>query len=161
MVCGFTGHRPEKLPWGSYEEDPRCQALKTIIAREIEQAADAGADTFCCGMARGCDLYFAEAVLQLQKQRPELRLEAWLACPEQADRWGEEDRLRWQQLLKGCSQVHVVEDRYSDGYMLRRDSAMVDQISELITVWDGSHGGTGWTVRYAKWRGKKLRGLWL
>ena len=67
MVCGFTGHRPEKLPWGTNESDPLCQALKLRIFQEVEQAADDGADVFCCGMARGCDLYFAEAVLQLKK----------------------------------------------------------------------------------------------
>ena len=161
MVCGFTGHRPEKLPWGICEEDPRCQALKLLMAQEIERAADAGAEVFCCGMARGCDLYFAEAVLQLREQRPALRLEAWLACPEQADRWAEEDRIRWQRLLTRCDRICVVEDRYSDGCMLRRDRAMVERSDELISVWDGSHGGTGWTVRYAKRRGKNLRALWL
>ena len=161
MVCGFTGHRPEKLPWGIDEEDPRCRALKLLLAREIEQAADAGADVFCCGMARGCDLYFAEAVLQLRERRPELRLEAWLACPEQADRWAEAERIRWQRIADLCDKVHVVEPRYSDGCMLRRDKTMVDQSDELISVWDGSHGGTGWTVRYARRQGKKLRALWL
>ena len=161
MVCGFTGHRPEKLPWGTNEEDPRCRALKTLIAREVERAADAGADTFCCGMARGCDLYFAEAVIQVKKTYPALRLEAWIACPEQADLWTEEDRNRWQKLLELCNSVHVVEERYSDGCLLRRDKAMVDRVDELISVWDGSAGGTGWTVRYAKRRGKTLRALWL
>lgn len=161
MVCGFTGHRPEKLPWGSYEEDPRCQALKTIIAREIEQAVSAGVDVFCCGMARGCDLYFAETVLRIKAERPEIRLEAWLACPEQASLWQETDRIRWQSLLDRCDSVHIVEECYSDGCLLRRDKAMVDQADELISVWDGSSGGTGWTVRYAKRRGKMLRALWL
>ena len=161
MVCGFTGHRPEKLPWGSREEDPRCQALKTMIAREIEQAADAGADLFCCGMARGCDLYFAEAVLRMKAERPKIRLEAWLGCPEQASLWQEADRIRWQNVLNRCDNVHVVENYYSDGCLLRRDKAMVDEADELISVWDGSSGGTGWTVRYAKRQGKKLRALWL
>ena len=161
MVCGFTGHRPEKLPWGENEDDPRCKALKILLAREVEQAADCGAEVFCCGMARGCDLYFAEAVLALRKCRSGLRLEAWLPCPGQADRWPEAERLRWERILDVCDSVRVVEPYYSDGCMLRRDRAMVDGADELITVWDGTHGGTGWTVRYAKRQGKKLRALWL
>ena len=161
MVCGFTGHRPEKLPWGDHEEDPRCKALKILLAREVEQAANNGARLFRCGMARGCDLYFAEAVLALRKQRPDLRLEAWLPCPGQADRWRDADRLRWERLIDACDGVRVVEPYYTDGCMLRRDKAMVDGVDELITVWDGSSGGTGWTVRYAKRLGKKLRALWL
>ena len=27
-TCCFTGHRPDKLPWGTHEDDPRCMALK-------------------------------------------------------------------------------------------------------------------------------------
>ena len=161
MVCGFTGHRPEKLPWGTNEEDPRCRALKLLIAREAEQAAKHGAEVFCCGMARGCDLYFAEAVVQMKKRSPALRLEVWLACPGQAELWRESDRLRWQRLLDLCDCVHVLERAYSDGCMLRRDKAMVDGADELISVWDGSAGGTGWTVRYAKRLGKRIRALWL
>ena len=30
-TCCFTGHRPDKLPWGPDESDPRCAALKTVI----------------------------------------------------------------------------------------------------------------------------------
>ena len=161
MVCGFTGHRPEKLPWGTDESDPRCQALKLLIFREAEQAACDGADVFCCGMARGCDLYFAEAVLQMKRTMPELRLEGWLPCTGQADRWPEEDRARWERILDACDRVYVVEDYYTDGCMLRRDKAMVEAVDELISVWDGSQSGTGWTVRYAKRQGKKLRALWL
>jgi len=92
---------------------------------------------------------------------PELRLEAWLACPEQADLWRETDRIRWQNLLELCDSIHILEACYSDGCLLRRDKAMVDRVDEMISVWDGSPGGTGWTVRYAKRQGKKLRALWL
>ena len=161
MVCGFTGHRPEKLPWGNDEQDQRCQALKLVIAQRVKRLADAGAEVFCCGMARGCDLYFAEAVLNLQKQRPKLQLEAWIPCPSQADAWPEEDRIRREKLLDGCGKVYTVEQFYSDGCMLRRNKAMVNQADVLLTVWDGSPGGTGWTVNYAKRQGKTLEAVWL
>ena len=26
-TCCFTGHRPDKLPWGEKESDPRCRRL--------------------------------------------------------------------------------------------------------------------------------------
>lgn len=161
MVCGFTGHRPEKLLWGTDEEDPRCQALKVLIAREVKMAAEAGVTEFSCGMARGCDTYFAEAVLALKKEFPSLRLTAWLPCPGQADLWQETDRIRWRKLLERCDEVRVVEPVYSDGCMLRRDQAMVDRADMILSVWDGSAGGTGWTVRYAKRQGKSVRAIWL
>lgn len=156
MVLTFTGHRPEKLPWGSDETDPRCAALKAQIAQAVAQAARTGADTFLCGMARGCDFYFAEAVLEQG-----LRLEAYLPCPSQPDRWSAEDRSRYQYLLGECAAVYLLEPEYSEGCMLRRNRAMVDRADGLLTVWDGSSGGTGATVRYARRQGKQVTGLWL
>ena len=38
ITCAFTGHRPEKLPWGDNEQDPRCRALQERIADAVEQA---------------------------------------------------------------------------------------------------------------------------
>ena len=67
MVCAFTGHRPERLPWGTDEGDLRCAALKTVLRQQLRALAARGCTTFLCGMARGCDLYFAEAVLALER----------------------------------------------------------------------------------------------
>ena len=98
MVLAFTGHRPEKLPWGSDETDPRCAALKRQILEAVRAAAEEGYDTFLCGMARGCDLYFAECVLSLG-----LRLEGYLPCPSQTRAWSEADRAR--QVIISAEQV--------------------------------------------------------
>ena len=62
-TCCFTGHRPDKLPWGSRESDPRCLTLKRRLTQAVEGAYTQGMRHFICGMARGTDLYFAEAVL--------------------------------------------------------------------------------------------------
>ena len=156
MVLAFTGHRPEKLPWGSDESDPRCAALKKQILEAVRTAAGEGYDSFLCGMARGCDLYFAEAVLTLG-----LRLEAYLPCPSQTRAWSESDRARQTELLLRCAAVYMVEQSYSPGCMLRRNQKMVDAADFLLTVYDGSPGGTGAAIDYAKRCGKRVAGLWL
>ena len=71
-TCCFTGHRPNKLPWGENEADPRCITLKEAIRREMERAYDRGFRHFISGMAMGCDLYFAEAALALREEYPEV-----------------------------------------------------------------------------------------
>lgn len=161
MICAFTGHRPQKLPWGQREEDPRCLALKILLEQAVERAAHDGADTFLCGMARGCDLYFAEAVLHQKERMPSLRLEAVLPCPGQADRWCREDRARYRELICRCDGLTVLETAYTEGCMQRRNRAMVDRAQMLISVYDGSGGGTGQTVAYARAQGLKLLPLWL
>ena len=37
-TCCFTGHRPNKLPWGEDERAPRCLALKARLAELLEMA---------------------------------------------------------------------------------------------------------------------------
>lgn len=161
MICAFTGHRPEKLPWGNREEDPRCAALKQQIALAVERAVLAGAGVFACGMARGCDFYFAEAVLSAKEKRPGLELEAWLPCQGQSARWPRQDQNRYERLLARCDRVILVEREYSDGCMLRRNRAMLDRADRLISVYFGGGGGTGQAVAYAKSRGLFIDRLWL
>ena len=35
-TCCFTGHRPDKLPWGVREDDPRCTDLKARLAAALD-----------------------------------------------------------------------------------------------------------------------------
>lgn len=157
----FSGHRPERLPWGNDESDPRCAALKEQMRAAVRSAAEKGVTVFLCGMARGCDFYFAEAVADLTRESRSLRLEAYLPCPSQADRWPAQDRRRRDTLLRQCTAVHMVEQVYTEGCMLRRNRAMVDRCDILLTVWDGGSGGTAAAIRYARRTGKTVMGLWL
>lgn len=163
MVCAFTGHRPERLPWGTDERDARCEAIKTLLRREIGALYAQGCRVFLCGMARGCDQYFAEAVLTLRDEGrlPGARLVAMLPCPSQAERWDAGERARYRALLARCDAVRMLEDRYTPGCMLRRNRAMVDAADVLLTVFDGSEGGTAATVRYARRSGVRIVPLWL
>ena len=62
-VC-FSGYRPEKLPWGEDESDPRCAALKKRLYDAAESACAQGYRHFICGMARGVDFCDYETVVQ-------------------------------------------------------------------------------------------------
>ena len=68
VSCCFTGHRPAKLPWGTDEGDERCLRLKARLREVIARAVEDGYTHFICGMAEGCDLYCAEAVLALRER---------------------------------------------------------------------------------------------
>lgn len=160
MVCAFTGHRPERLPWGSDETDVRCGALRRRMEQVVTELYAQGCDTFLCGMARGCDTLFAESVLAVQKRHSELRLVAMIPCPSQPDAWPEADRARYSRLLAACSEVRVLEPSYSGGCMLRRNRAMVDAAELLVTVYDGGSGGTEATIRYARQKGTQIVPLW-
>ena len=152
-TCCFTGHRPEKLPWGEDENDPRCLALKERLDRAVEQAYDSGKRHFICGMARGADFYFCEAVLRLKERRPGITLEAAIPWEEQAARWDERDRRRYFSLVERCDRETMVQRHYDRWCALRRDRYMVDRASLLIAVYDGMLGGTMYTLTYAMRQG--------
>ena len=160
-MVAFTGHRPEKLPWGQDESDPRCEALKQRICDEICREAEIGERDFACGMARGCVLYFAEAVLEAKRSFPHLRLYGYLPCRSQPDRWPSREQSRYRQLLAACDGVILIQEGYTPDCMLRRNRRMVDDAAALMSVWDGTHGGTGAAVYYARRQGKRLIPLWL
>lgn len=151
--CCFTGHRPGKLPWGYNESDPRCRDLKRRVAGVVETSYEEGYRHFACGMALGCDLYFCEAVLALRERRPGVVVEAVIPCLSQADRWSREQRERYRRLVAACDLETVIGEAYSPGCMQRRDRYMVDHASLLIAVFNGSPGGTRYTMQYAMGRG--------
>ena len=148
-TCCFTGHRPEKLPWGTDEGDPRCIQLKDAIQDAVEAAYEEGYRHFICGMARGCDFYFAEAVLALRAERTDITLEAAIPCPTQSRAWPEEDRRRWQALVDRCDYETMVQGQYTLDCMHRRNRYMVDHSGLIIAVYDGAEGGTRRTLEYA------------
>ncbi len=159
-TCAFSGHRPEKLPWGSNEQDPRCVALKIKMEQELRRLCEAGTGRFLCGMARGTDLMFGELVVKLRGAYP-ITLEGVLPCPGQETRWPQKEQARFQALLGQCDSVTCLEQNYSEGCMLRRNRYMVDNAQLLLTVWDGNpHSGTGATVTYGRQRGLTIIPLW-
>ena len=147
--CCFTGHRPAKLPWGSNELDPRCLRLKQSMADAVETAWQEGYRHFICGMAMGCDFYFCEAVIALRREHPEITVEAAIPCPTQADAWPAVQQERYRRLLAACDLETMVSDVYHSGCMTRRDRYMVDRSSLLIAAFDGTPGGTQYTIQYA------------
>ena len=147
--CCFTGHRPGKLPWRYNEFDPRCLKLKRRIADAVELAYEQGFRHFLCGMAMGCDLYFCEAVLALRERHPDVTVEAAIPCPTQADAWPPAQRERYDRLVAACAFETMVSGQYTSTCMLRRDRYLVDHASLLIAAFDGTSGGTRYTVEYA------------
>lgn len=150
VSCCFSGHRPAKLPWGNDETDPRCHDLKQEIAARLEGIYEAGYRHFICGMAAGCDLYFAEAVLELRRRRSDVTLEAAVPCDGQADGWPAALRQRYEALVADCDEVSVIQHAYTPGCMQRRNQYMVEHASLLLAVYDGQPGGTMQTILHAR-----------
>ena len=148
--CCFSGHRPERLPWGEDEEDVRCLQIKERLRQAIQSAYEKGYRHFLCGVARGADTYFAEEVLQLREQHPDVTLECARPYEKQANSWTQEERERYESILSRCDYETVVQHHYTRGCMMRRNRYMVDHAAYIIVVYDGVlKGGTAYTLAYA------------
>lgn len=155
-TCCFSGYRPEKLPWGDRESDPRCRELKRRLFHVAEALYDSGRRRFVCGMARGCDIFFCESLLALRNIHKDVSIEAAIPCEEQAERWSKAWRERYEKLLEQCDSVTYTSRRYTRGCMMLRNRYMVDASSVIVTVYDGRTGGTRYTRDYAAKRGLEM-----
>lgn len=156
-TCCFTGHRPDKLPC---LKDPHCSAARDL-RRKVAQAIlslyeNDGVDTFISGMALGVDLMAAREVLAFCKMGYPFRLVAALPFRGQARSWSAAHQAEYEDLLSRAHHTEVVCDTPSKYAYLMRNDWMTAHASHLIAVWDGSGGGTAYTVSSAQKRGLTL-----
>jgi len=157
LTCAFTGHRPSKFPWKNDESDPRCTALRLVLAERIEKLAERGVTGFLCGMAEGTDLWCAEIVLAMRKKNPAMKLHCILPCKEQADKWSASSQERYRSILDRADSVVYVNRDYHKNCMLERNRFMVEYASVLLAVYSGARrSGTGATINYARKLGREI-----
>jgi len=113
--------------------------------------------TAVCGMALGVDTIFAEACVDLG-----IQFIAAVPFEEQDNRWPEESRKHYRDLLTKAKKVVIVDQvasYHSDqfgGKMGERNRWMVEHSDHAIAVWDGSKGGTGNTVDLLRYKDRKV-----
>lgn len=155
--CAFTGHRPQKLPFGFNEADEVCAALKRLLHDRIEGLIGLGYAHFLSGGAMGTDIWAAEAVLDLREKYPWIVLEMVSPFDGQADRWSDEYRARHNRLFEEADIVTIISREYTKSCMFRRNRYLVENADMLLAVYDGQPGGTAMTIQYAKELGLQIQ----
>ena len=147
--CCFSGHRPEKL------EEPEAE-VKKWLAERIEEAIRAGYTTFISGCAMGVDIWAAQIVLERKEREPSLHLIAATPWPGFANRWNDEWREQYSDLLKRADLVVNVSDHFHDCVFQQRNEWMVNHCNRIIAYFNGAPGGTRSTLDYAAERGLEV-----
>lgn len=146
-TVAFTGHR-------TY-----CGEASAALAAAIRGLHAHGFRTFLCGMAVGFDLAAAEAVLELRGSLPGLRLVAVVPFGGQEARFSHADRVRYRAAMASADDAVVLSPVYHAGCYAVRNNYLVDHASLLVAWYDGSPGGTHYTVRRALGRGMEVVNL--
>lgn len=160
----FSGHRSFKAlcaPADLFAAE-RSQAPEAVAARLREvllALVDEGYGEFLCGMAEGFDMMAGEAVAALRRDCPGVRLVAVVPFPGQAHGFDHELRRRYDDLLAAADQIVTVCQRYSHECFHMRNDYLVDNSSALVCYYNGSPGGTEYTVRRALRNGLKVINL--
>ncbi|MBQ5320650.1 MAG: DUF1273 family protein [Oscillospiraceae bacterium] len=158
-VC-FSGHRPYRLPQNKEDIDN----LKIKLYRAVDKAVNEGYLTFYQGGCIGFDLLCAMAVITRKKRKKEtdkgeIRLIAALPFKNQAEKWSKKDKEIYEEILSYCDEIIFLSENYNKGCYHIRNRYMVDNSDKLICYFDGSSGGTKYTVEYAEEKGLEIENL--
>ncbi|MFD9880009.1 hypothetical protein ACFWZT_00905 [Streptomyces alboflavus] len=151
MRVGITGHRGLSA---EVEQQVR-QALAEVV-----EAYDAAELVGLSCIADGPDAWFAEAALAHGG-----RIEVVIPAEQYRSGLPDWHHPTYDTLLNRASTVHRtgLDGSDSDAHM-RGSELLVDQVDELLAVWDGQpargYGGTADVVTYAEGKGVPVRVLW-
>lgn len=166
-TVAFTGHRT----YGGQAAAALRATVGELYAR--------GFRTFLCGMAMGFDLAAAEAVLACRDSEtgsafspaaapdphfphtpmPGLRLVAVIPFRGQESRFLAVDRERFRRVLAAANHSVTLSPSYHAGCYAVRNNYLVEHAALLVAWYDGSPGGTHYTVRRALGRGLEFINL--
>ncbi len=148
MIVSFTGHRPDKL--GGYNL-PNPTYLH--VCRQIDKTLrDLKPEKVISGMALGVDQWAANIAIQLG-----IPFIAAVPFAGQEKAWPQQSQKVFSKLLGKAAEVVIVsEGSYSAHKMQIRNEWMVDRADKVIAIWDGTPGGTGNCVTYAKSKNKEI-----
>lgn len=149
ITAAFTGHR-------SYDGSGDAS-----LAAAVRHLYGRGYRTFLTGMAAGFDLAAGECVAKLRGELEGLRLHCVVPFAGHRRSLAGEAGERYDRLLGVADEVTVLSPRYGSRAYFERNDFLVDNASVVVAWFDGSAGGTRYTVQRAFRSGVEICNLWL
>ena len=137
ITACFTGHRTYD---GSRNDE---------LARAVRELYALGYRNLLCGMAVGFDIEAAEVALALREELAGVRVIAIVPFEGMQRSFSEEWRSRFERIVADADEVITLAPKYSAEVYTVRNNFLVDNSSTCIAYFDGSKGGTAYTVRRA------------
>lgn len=153
-VSAGTGHRPDKL--GGYDDPIYWRALNLALWHLKEHPCH----VVISGMANGWDQAIAKAAMLHR-----IPFIAAVPFKGQEGTWPKSRRHHYHNLLECADHVEIIDPDVRDFTEMRkafdkRNRWMVDRCTHLVTLWNGTPGGTANCIRYAQRVNRKTYDLW-
>ncbi|ATF13580.1 DUF1273 domain-containing protein [Brevibacillus brevis X23] len=158
----FTGHRPDR--YGHYDikhekNKPIIRALTGAIEMLIEEEK---INRFISGGALGVDTLGFFSVHKIKEKYPNIKNILAVPFDDQDRKWSPEQKKWYRRMIELADEIIYVDTlseyalkdmtagKYHPAKLQKRNEYMVDHSYAVVAVWDGSNGGTGNCVRYAR-----------
>ena len=153
-AAAFSGYRVEKIvpPGNAAVHAAVRERIVRRTARAVLDLRYRDYHTYLCGMATGFDLWAALAVLSLKKQLNDLRLIAVVPYRGQANGFSYEFKELYSKVLAAADCRVCLHQNFTRSCFHERNRAMLDHASALVCYYDGTPGGTAYTVDLARKR---------
>ena len=147
-TCCFTGHR--RIPADEYE------TVKLRLRETVIRAIRNGYRYFGTGGSWGFDMLAAQTVLELKEIYPNIYLILVLPCKTQTKYWSDDNKKEYDRIMHSADKVVWTSEEYTRDCMFKRNRHLVDNSSLCICYLTKNTGGTAYTVRYARDKGKTV-----
>ncbi len=155
-AVAFTGYRPEKLSFQESADDKAYLKFRELQKKVINRLLELGHTKFISGMARGFDMWVAEDICELKKEKSKIKLICAIPFDRQASSWTDEEIERYENIKAQADEIVVTSPSYNRGCFHKRNRYMVDNAETVVCCFDGKPGGTAYTVDYALKKGKMV-----
>lgn len=152
-ACCFVGYFFSDMD----ETNPAWISLKKILKEQIINLIQSFKVThFISGVDLGASQYFAESVLALKNEYPQITLECALHCEEQAINWPEQQRDKYFLIVETCDKETLLQGRHTEDCLRKRNEYMIRKSKYLLAVWNGKNDETGNAISFACSIGKHI-----
>ncbi len=154
-VC-FVGHRPENFPWKYYNKNnPFQKKYFEYVDFLVKKYAERGFIHFLVAGENGTPLDVAETVLKYRELYPQIRLEIVAPYPTRPNKFNEEERIRYDKIIKAANATFCIAEEYTATCMVETFETMIDRSREVVVFTSGENRGcTNYSIDYAlkKWK---------
>lgn len=162
MVVCFTGHRPEKISGWAHSPEVVEQTIRRAVAEEIVRQSEQGAEEFISGMAPGFDLWAADEVVRLRSEgviSPATKLTLAIPYPHFERSFDSQHHPLYNHLVECADEVLFVSPHYHKGCYAMRNDLLAERADTLVAYYEGTEGGTRYTLRRGQRLGRKCVNL--
>ena len=130
-TCCITGHRDMS--------EEQIEKLKPVLKEKDIKALDDGFVKFVSSFTGNVDRVFAEIILELKKDHPEIKMSAVIPYRNKLNRMKEQEDIK--ALLNSCDDITVLKEEYQPNIYIERNKYLAEHSDRAIIVYDGREKG--------------------